>query len=114
VILSQLCMIRYLLITPGVVINNSASLSNSLSSLSELTPLLILGGLLARRVLQELRVTLVRRQLYVTHDAAADEAVLDAHHVRVLVLVRDADVRQLDVEELIDRVQSATDAEVIL
>lgn len=44
------------------------------------------------------------------HDGAADEAILDAKHVRVFFRVRHADVCELDVEVLIHAVQGASDA----
>lgn len=80
--------------------------------------------LLARRILQQLSVDVIDGQLNVSDDTAADEAVLhgqlqandderqemNAYHVRIFRRIGDADVVQLDVEVLVDRVQSATDA----
>lgn len=86
--------------------------------------------LLSRRVLEKLGVDLVSWQLHVStidwtkisiwkqakvakflpHDRAADEAILDAEHVRVLFWVRHADVCELNVEVLIHAVQGAGNA----
>lgn len=70
-----------------------------------------LEDLLAARVLEQLRVHVVRRQLHVAHDGAADEAVLHGEHVRMALRVRHRDVVELHVEVLVHRVQRSADAE---
>ena len=47
-------------------------------------------------------------------DGSPDEAVLDREHVRVFLGVGDGDVRELDVEVLVDRVERAADGKVVL
>ena len=76
--------------------------------------LLLLRGLSARRVLQQLRVDLARGQLHVLDDGAADEAVLHGLQVREVGGVLDAHAEEFDVEVLVDGVQLAADGEVIL
>jgi hypothetical protein len=53
----------------------------------------------ARRVLEQVRVHLVRGERDVADDGAADEAVLDREHVRVPRGVRDGDAVEPDVQE---------------
>jgi hypothetical protein len=53
----------------------------------------------ARRVLEQVRVHLVRGKRDVADDGAADEAVLDREHVRVPRGVRDGDAVEPDVQE---------------
>ena len=48
------------------------------------------------------------------HNTPSDEAVLDAEHVGILVWVGHTDVCELDVEILVNGVQSAADGEIIL
>lgn len=96
-----------------------------------------------RRVLEQLRVYCLPGQLDVAHDAAADERILhrrlqspvrssvsprvppwwtrpqlggkeETHHVRVPLEVEHADRVEADVEELVDRLERAGDAEVVL
>jgi len=52
--------------------------------------------------------------MHVAHDTAADEDVLDAAQVRVLVFVEDLDVVELDVEVLVDGLEGAADGDVVL
>jgi hypothetical protein len=53
----------------------------------------------ARRVLEQVRVHLVRGERDVADDGAADEAVLDREHVRVPRGVRDGDAVEPDVQK---------------
>lgn len=90
-----------------------------------------MGGLPPRRVLQQVCVHGVGGELDVAHDGPPHKAVLHrqlhtpqaasvgprqetGYHVRVALLVLDTDVGQLDVEELVDGLQAATDAHVVL
>lgn len=50
----------------------------------------------------------------VAHHGPADEHVLDGAQVRVLELLDDLDVVQLDVEELVDALEHAPDLDVVL
>ena len=50
----------------------------------------------------------------VTDHGAADEHVLDGAQVRVLELLDDLDVVELDVEELVDALEHAPDLDVVL
>ena len=73
-----------------------------------------MSRLFPRGVLQQRRVALLGGQLHVADDGAADEAVLDGQHVRVFLRVRHRNVRQLDVEILVDRMQRSMDGQVVL
>lgn len=66
------------------------------------------------RVLQQLCVYLLGRQLNVADNTAANETVADGSEVRMLVRVYHLHVVQLDVEVLVDRVESAAQTDVIL
>lgn len=52
--------------------------------------------------------------MYIAHDGPADEHILDRTEVRVLEVVDDGDVFELDVEKLVDRFQGARDLNVVL
>ena len=70
--------------------------------------------LFAGSVLQQRRVAFLGGQLDVADDGTANEAVFDGEHVRILFRVRHRNVRQLDVEILVDRVKSPVDGKVVL
>lgn len=95
-----------------VVLTSSHSPIPSSTSLPNLGGLV--GGLPAGGVLEEGDVDGGGGQVDVADDAAADEDVLDGAEVRVLDLLLDRDVVELDVEVLVDRLEGARDLDVVL
>ena len=73
-----------------------------------------LGRLLPRSILQQRGVAFFGGQLDVADDGAANEAVFDGEHVRILFRIRHRNVRQLDVEILVYRVKRPVDGQVVL
>lgn len=51
--------------------------------------------------------------MHVAHDGAAQKHILDCAQVRVLEVVDDRDVVELDVEILVDRLERARDLDVV-
>lgn len=74
---------------------------------------LLCGGLPATGVLQQRAIDLVRREVDVSDDGAADEDVLDGAQVRVLQLVQNHHVVEFDVQILVDGLEGAADADVV-
>jgi len=66
------------------------------------------------RVLEKLSIDVLCWQLNVTDDRTPDKAIFHGHHMWVPSLIRDLDIVQTDVQELVDRLEDARDGQVVL
>jgi len=67
----------------------------------------------SRGILQQLGVHGARRQLDVPDNRSPNEAVLDSHHMRMLVGILNLDRVQTNVEILVHRFEDACDAQIV-
>ena len=54
-----------------------------------------------------------RRQMHVSHDGASNEQVSDRRQMREFVLLHSSHVFQLDVHELVHRLENASDLQIV-
>ena len=66
-----------------------------------------------RSILQQPNIHLRPRQHHIAHHATPNEHVLDRREMRVFIQIEDVDIVELNIEVLVDRFQSAADADVI-
>ena len=66
-----------------------------------------------RSILQQPNIHLRPRQHHIAHHTPPNEHILDRRQMRVFIQIEDVDIIKLDVEVLVDRFQSAADADVI-
>lgn len=70
-------------------------------------------SLTSRGILQKSGVHGSRRQMHVPHDGASDEQVSHRRQMREFVLLHGGHVFQLDVHELVHRLENASDLQVV-
>lgn len=70
-------------------------------------------GLASSGILQKSGVHGYGRQMHVPHDGASNEQVSHRRQMRELVLLHGGHVFQLDVHELIHRLENASDLQVV-